>query len=130
MFNWNFDPLAFPLFCLRGEKGFHLGMKLVRPDGNEGKNISQRMFYCYLLAYRRDSILYCNRTLLQQLIVMAWSHTVSSILNRHRNGKKYFVPIYFGVLQTIYKDPMMTRIWHLRDVRFYWPHLLFKVQGI
>ena len=98
--NSNLDPLVYPIFFPKGEKGWHDKMKQQGCRGTRTR-VSQKMFYCYRLAYRGDpfSPLHYGRKLFQQYVVDAWVRTEANRLNWQRqNQKQLRADLYFGLM--------------------------------
>ena len=77
--NANLDPLVYPIFFPKGEKGWYVNMS----QAGRNTRVSQKMFYSYRLAYREDpfSPLHFGRKLFQQYCVDAWVRTEANRLN-------------------------------------------------
>ena len=109
--NANLDPLVYPIFFPKGEKGWYVNMT----QAGRNTRVSQKMFYSYRLAYREDpfSPLHFGRKLFQQYCVDAWVRTEANRLNfMSMNQKKLRSDLYMGLmdhLETETREPGTNR---------------------
>ena len=109
--NANLDPLVYPIFFPKGEKGWYVNMT----QAGRNTRVSQKMFYSYRLAYREDpfSPLHFGRKLFQQYCVDAWVRTEANRLNfMNMNQKKLRSDLYMGLmdhLETETREPGTNR---------------------